>query len=185
MSGWLVTVVGPSGAGKDTLLSAARAALQSDTRFVFARRAITRPAETMDHAGAEDHEPLSEAEFRKAQDVGAFALHWQAHGLHYGIPAAIQADLDAGRVVIANLSRAVLAEAHARFPLRVVNVTAPPAVLAARLASRGRETPDEIAARLARSAPLPPGVNAVEVMNDATPEHGAARLLAALRAIAG
>lgn len=185
MSGWLVTVVGPSGAGKDTLLSQARDALQGDARFVFARRAITRPAEATEHAGAEDHEPMSEADFLAARQAGAFALHWQAHGLCYGIPAAIMDDLAAGRVVIANLSRAVLAEAHARFRLKVINVTAPAAVLAARLAGRGRETQEEIVARLARSAPLPPGVDVIEVLNDGTPEQGAARLLAALRAVAG
>ncbi|MDB5370304.1 MAG: putative ribose 1,5-bisphosphokinase [Roseomonas sp.] len=184
MSGWLVTVVGPSGAGKDTLLGAARVALAGDPRFVFARRAITRPAETLAHAGAEDHLPLTEAEFATARDAGAFALHWPAHGLHYGIPVSIEADLLAGRVVIANLSRAVLAEAHARYRLRVILVTAPPAVLAARLAGRGRETVQEITARLARSAPLPPGLNLTEVANDTTPEEGAARLLAALRGVA-
>lgn len=185
MSGWLVTVVGPSGAGKDTLLGVARAALAEDPRFVFARRVITRPAEVLAHAGAEDHLPLSEAEFGVARDAGAFTLHWQAHGLHYGIPNSIQADLLAGRVVIANLSRSVLAEAHRRFRLRVINVTAPPAVLAARLAGRGRETAEEIAARLARTAPLPEGLDVVDVVNDSTPEEGAARLLAALRAVAG
>jgi phosphonate metabolism protein PhnN/1,5-bisphosphokinase (PRPP-forming) len=185
MQGWLVTVVGPSGAGKDTLLGAARVALAEDRRFVFTRRAITRPAEALHHAGAEDHLPLTEAEFLVARDAGAFALHWQAHGLHYGIPRAVEADLLAGRVVIANLSRAVLAEANARYRLRVIVVTAPPAVLAERLAGRGRETADEIMERLARSAPLPPGIDVVTVGNDTTPEEGAARLLAALHAVVG
>lgn len=184
MAGWLVTVVGPSGAGKDTLLGVARSRLHADPRFVFARRAITRPPEATGHAGAEDHEPMTEAAFLAAAEAGAFALQWQAHGLHYGIPATIQADLDAGRVVIANLSRAVLAEAQARFRLKVINVTAPPAVLAARLAGRGRESAGEISARLARSAPVPPGIDLIEVCNEGTPEQGADRLLAALRGVA-
>ncbi|WP_233553089.1 phosphonate metabolism protein/1,5-bisphosphokinase (PRPP-forming) PhnN [Teichococcus wenyumeiae] len=176
-----MTVVGPSGAGKDTLLGSARAALSQDPRFVFARRAITRPPETSQHAGAEDHLPMSEAEFIAARDRGAFALHWQAHGLLYGIPRDIEADLAAGRVVIANLSRAVLAEANTRYRLRVIEVTAPTAILAARLAQRGRETAEEIAERLMRQPALPQGLEVVQVVNDTSAEAGAARLLRALR----
>ncbi len=185
MSGWLVTVVGPSGVGKDTLLSAAHTALADDKRFVFARRVITRPAEKTLHAGAENHIPMSESEFGIARDAGVFALHWPAHGLHYGIPRTIEADLLAGRVVVANLSRAVLAEADSRYRMKVVSITAPVEIRAARLAGRGRETVEEIAERLSRSAPLPQGLDVVEVVNDSTPEEGAARMLAALRSIAG
>ncbi|MBO1081769.1 phosphonate metabolism protein/1,5-bisphosphokinase (PRPP-forming) PhnN [Roseomonas haemaphysalidis] len=185
MSGWLVTVVGPSGAGKDTLLAGVRHALRDDARFVFVRRAITRPAEPAGQGGAEDHVPMTEAEFLQARDAGSFAMHWFAHGLHYGIPATIRSELDAGRTVIANLSRGVLAEAHEHFPLKVISITAPAAILAARLAGRGRESAEDIAARLARSVALPPGVDVVEVPNDTTPEEGAARLLAALRSLPG
>jgi ribose 1,5-bisphosphokinase PhnN len=63
----------------------------------------------------------------------------------------------------------------------VILVTAPPEVLAARLSARGRETAADVAARLARDVALPEGVPVTTVMNDATPEAGAARVLAALR----
>jgi|SRR5271166_6572760 len=168
----LVLVVGPSGAGKDTLLDAARAALADDPRFRFVRRVITRPAE----AGGELHEAVSDAEFA-ARD---FALTWQAHGLRYGIPATIAADLAAGRVVVANVSRSVIAAAAGRFPVRVIEITAPPEVLAARLATRGREGVADVAARLARSVALPDGVPIETVTNDVTVDAGAARFLAAL-----
>ncbi|MDQ1079214.1 phosphonate metabolism protein/1,5-bisphosphokinase (PRPP-forming) PhnN [Pseudoroseomonas cervicalis] len=181
MAGRLVTVVGASGAGKDTLLGAAREALAGDARFLFAQRVITRPAETNPHPGIEQHIPMSEAAFAEARESGAFALHWPAHGLHYGIPRSIEAELDAGRIVVANLSRAVLAEAARRYNLRVLLVTAPREVLAARLAARGRESMAEIALRLSREAPLPEGLDVVEVANDTTPEEGAQRLLAALK----
>jgi phosphonate metabolism protein PhnN/1,5-bisphosphokinase (PRPP-forming) len=178
----LVAVVGPSGAGKDTLMGAARARLAGDARFVFVQRAITRPAE----AGGEDHRALDDARFAAECAAGAFALWWRAHGLGYGIPRAIEADLAAGRVVVANLSRAVLADAAARYRLRVLLVTAPAAVLAARLAARGREPPADIAARLAREAALPAGLDSVTVTNDGSPQEGAERLAAELiRAAAG
>ncbi|HEY4253002.1 MAG TPA: phosphonate metabolism protein/1,5-bisphosphokinase (PRPP-forming) PhnN, partial [Roseomonas sp.] len=99
-------------------------------------------------------------------------------------PRDIEADLAARRVVIANLSRGVLADAAARYPLRVLLITAPAELRAARLAARGREDAADVAARLAREAPLPDGLDVATVMNDATPEDGAARVLDALERIA-
>ncbi|MBP0465992.1 phosphonate metabolism protein/1,5-bisphosphokinase (PRPP-forming) PhnN [Roseomonas sp. PWR1] len=172
----LVAVVGPSGAGKDTLMALARARLEGDLRFRFVQRAITRPAE----AGGEAHRALSLPEFEAAREAGAFALWWNAHGLLYGIPRDIEADVAARRVVVANLSRGVLAEAASRYRMRVLAITAPVPVLAARLAARGRESAEDIAARLAREMTLAPGLDVATVMNDSTPEDGAARVLAAL-----
>ena len=172
----LIAVVGPSGAGKDTLMGGARAVIAQDTRFRFVRRAITRPAE----AGGEDHEALSESGFAARRAAGGFALSWEAHGLRYGIPRDIEEDIAARRVVIANLSRAVLQEASARYRLRVLNITAPMEVLAARLAARGRESTADINARLAREVALPDGLDIERVMNDADVAEGVARVLAAL-----
>jgi phosphonate metabolism protein PhnN/1,5-bisphosphokinase (PRPP-forming) len=172
----LIAVVGPSGAGKDTLMAGARAAFAQDARFRFVRRAITRPAE----AGGEDHEALSQEDFAARRAAGDFALSWGAHGLHYGIPRDIEEDIAARRVVIANLSRAVLPEASARYRLRVLNITAPMEVLAARLGARGRETTADINARLAREIALPDGLDVERVMNDANVAEGVACVLAAL-----
>ncbi len=173
----LVLVVGPSGAGKDTLLAMARQALAGDERFRFVRRVITRPA---DPAG-EDHEPVSVADFARRD----FALSWQAHGLSYGIPLDIARDLARGRVVVANVSRGIIEKAASRFPSYVIEITAPPAILAHRLADRGRETNADINSRLARTVPLPPGVPVETIMNDTTPDQAAATLVASLRRIAG
>jgi ribose 1,5-bisphosphokinase len=172
----LVLVVGPSGAGKDTLLNAARQALAGDARFRFVRRVITRPAE----AGGEDHEPVSDAEFATRNLV----LSWEAHGLRYGIPADIGDDVAGGVVVVANVSRSIIAQAAAMFPTRVIEVTAPAEVLAARLAARGRETAADIAARLARLVSWPEGIAVTTLMNDASPEIGAERFMAHLTRIA-
>ncbi len=177
----LVAVVGPSGAGKDTLIAGARARLGPDPRFRFVRRGITRPAS----AGGEDHEALDRDAFLRRRNAGGFSLWWEAHGLLYGIPRDIEADLAAGRCVVANLSRRALPEAGARYPMLVLEITAPPAVLAARLAARGREDADTIAARLAREAPLPAGLRVLRVVNHGAVEEGVARVARALLDAAG
>ncbi|MCB4917982.1 phosphonate metabolism protein/1,5-bisphosphokinase (PRPP-forming) PhnN [Brucella sp. ZJ1_1] len=145
--GCFVAVVGPSGAGKDTIMDAARVALAGDTRFHFVRRIITRPQ----MPGTEDHDSLDEAAFAKSAGEGAFSLHWQAHGLSYGLPKTLEDEIADGTVVIANVSRRVLGDVRRLYPSRsVVVITARPEVLAERLASRGRESREEIVARLAR-----------------------------------
>lgn len=171
----LVLVVGPSGAGKDTLLEAARRALAGDPRFRFVRRVITRPPDAVGEA----HESVTDADFFMRD----FALQWQAHGLRYGIPA----DAIAGaRIAVANVSRTVIADAACRFSVRVIEVTAPTDILAARLASRGREAATDVVARLARSVATPDHVPVDTVVNDSSLEVGVARFLAALsRAASG
>jgi ribose 1,5-bisphosphokinase len=176
-AGKLVLVVGPSGAGKDALAGGARQALADDPRFLFVRREITRPAE----AGGEDHLPVTREEFAARQ--AGYALAWQAHGLLYGIPGAIVAELEAGRIVIANVSRTVIAQAASRFPVLVLEITASPAVLAARLAARGREGAADRASRLARRVALPADLVSVRIVNDSTIEEGVAAMLAVLARI--
>ncbi len=178
MAGKLITVVGPSGVGKDTLIEGARAA-RSDLRLV--RRVITRPAS----AGSEDFDGISEAAFKKRLEAGDFAIHWAAHGLFYGIPAQIDDWLAEGATVLFNGSRAALGAAQARYPdMGVLLVTAPIEILAERLAARGRETAAEIAARIARKTdPVPE--DAEHIMNDATPEVGIARFLDAIMRLEG
>lgn len=176
--GRLFAVVGPSGAGKDTLIAGARAA-RPDLAVV--RRVITRPAS----AGGEDFEGVAGAEFDRRLAAGVFALFWQAHGLSYGIPLAELAPIEQGRDVVFNGSRAALVAAAVAFPgLTVILVTAPAAVLAGRLAARGREAPEDIEARVTRAAlDIPPGLRVVRVENDTTPGEGTRRFLAALQPV--
>lgn len=155
-SGAFVAIVGPSGAGKDTLMSRAAAHPALDPRVIFARRVVTRAAQ----ADAEDHDSLDEASFDRAEAQGAFALAWSAHGLRYGLPSRLVDAVRDGRTVVANLSRRSLAEAAEAFgSLQVVEVTASPEILLARLAARGREDEATIRDRLLRQVPmaLPPG----------------------------
>ncbi len=171
----LILVVGPSGAGKDTLLLAARAQLPVDAPIRFAVREVTRP----ETPGGEQHVPIDFPTFVARRESGAYALWWEAHGLSYGIAADIADDLAKGVTVVASVSRAVIEQAAAKFPVRVVEITAPIEVLAARLAARGRESEADVTKRLQRSVPLPDGMEVVTVMNDATVEEGATALLEA------
>jgi ribose 1,5-bisphosphokinase len=144
--GRLFLIVGPSGAGKDTLLQRAAAALGHDPDLVFVRRIVTRPP-----SAAEDHHSLSPDDFLAAARQGAFALSWTAHGLSYALPRALESDIAAGRRVVCNVSRSVVAEARARYSRTiVVLVTAPPDVLRARLMMRGRNSDVDVAGRLSR-----------------------------------
>jgi ribose 1,5-bisphosphokinase len=146
--GVFVAVVGPSGAGKDSLIEFARRELRDDDSFVFPRRMITRPADA-----TEQCESATIESFRKAQSQGAFALHWEAHGLLYGLPAAVHVPLAEGRHVVANISRGAVQQARKCFVrTSVVLVTADADVLAARLRARARETQAEQIGRLQRSA---------------------------------
>lgn len=179
----LVLIVGPSGAGKDTLLNGARQALAGDHRIRFVRRTITRPAHP--NRGEEKHDTLTEQAFEAIRTAGGFALSWRAHGLHYGVPSDIGIDLAEGRVVVVNVSRAMVVEAADRFPVRVIEITAPADLLARRLAARGREDAVDVARRLSRQIELPMPVERVSVVNDSTVEAGVRKLVAALnRAVA-
>jgi len=151
MAGRIICVMGPSGAGKDTLIAYARA--RSDpARVLFAHRYITRPAE----AGGENHVALSPAEFAARRAAGLFALAWESHGFFYGIGSEIDLWLGGGFTVVANIARAAWGDARHRYPGAVgVLITAAPEILARRLAARGREDRAAIAKRLAREVDLP------------------------------
>lgn len=181
-SGALVLVVGPSGAGKDTLIAKAADVLAGESRFVFPRRVVTRAA----MAELEDHDTVDAAEFQKQKLRGAYALDWEAHGLHYALPASIDAAMMAGRVAVANVSRAVIARALEKYEhCHVVLITARPEIRAARLAGRGRETAEDIAARLAREgAPVPDGVMPTIIDNSGALEVGVRGVVVTLRSIA-
>lgn len=171
----ITAIVGPSGAGKDTLIRGALTA-RPDLRLV--RRVITRPTE----AGGEDFDGITPDAFAVRKARGDFALTWEAHGLSYGIPK----DQGTGPSdVIFNGSRAALPLAARVFPgLRVILITAPDIILAARLAARGRESAQDIRDRLSRAAfQMPPGIAFQTVINDASLQTGIARLLAALQPV--
>jgi ribose 1,5-bisphosphokinase len=166
-------VVGPSGAGKDTLLGRARTAFAGDGNIVFQRRVVTREASAF-----EDNEQMSPEDFRLARIRGDFAVHWEAHGHSYGLPRAIDDDIGAGRTVVANVSRAVIDGIRRAYAaVTVVSVTAPPEVLAKRLAARARDSDGRLADRLGRAATGAEAAPDVTISNVGDVEHHAAELV--------
>ncbi|WP_227819945.1 ribose 1,5-bisphosphokinase [Marinobacterium aestuarii] len=177
--GRLVYLMGASGSGKDTLLQTLRTQAPDAAGLLLAHRYITRPW----HAGGENHIELSQQEFDRRQHLGLFSLHWQAHGLSYGIGVEAQAWLEAGCNVLVNGSRAQLQQAQQRFgaALLPVLLQVNEAVLRRRLEARGRESEAAIAARLLRAREYAKGINnGVSVINNDGPIDQAAHALCRL-----
>lgn len=168
--GRLIAVVGPSGVGKDSVMAGLQRAVP-DLHMV--RRVITRPAEL----GGEDYDAVTDDQFDARLRDGAFALHWGAHGLQYGVPIDVKQTVAQGRDCLVNLSRSVLVRAADIFlRFTVLHVTAQPETLAHRLMTRGREDQDQITKRLAQAVkPLPAGLNIVELPNDGLLDETIAR----------
>ena len=173
----LVYLMGASGVGKDTLLGAVR---RRHPQWLVAHRYITRPS-----SASENCVSLSADEFAWRRRLGLFCLDWHAHGLDYGIGIEVPAWLECDRVVIVNGSRRALDQARERFGAQLlpVLVTAEPTVLRERLIRRGRETPEEIGARLARHQRMEASLDDVErIDNSRDLAHGLAALQALLTA---
>jgi ribose 1,5-bisphosphokinase len=172
-SGRLVLIVGPSGSGKDTLLRLAKAVLAGHDGVVFAPRIVTRPE------AAEGEMPMSPSAFADAAARGMFAFTWHAHGLDYAIPGAIETELEAGRTVVLNVSRTIVPTARAYYrSVTVVLIDAPADVRAARVAARGREPPDAVAARIQRAPDTFSAADAdIVILNTGTPLDGATALV--------
>jgi ribose 1,5-bisphosphokinase len=167
--GRLVLVVGPSGAGKDTLIGIAKSLCVNNAGVKFPRRVVTRPSSAF-----EDNLAMTPAEFDAASGQGAFALQWSAHDHAYGVPREIDDDIRAGRTVVINVSRTIIAEARRRYRnVTVVLITAPPEVLAQRVAARKRASDTSAAERLQRAA-LPETATADIVISNvgSADDHG-------------
>jgi ribose 1,5-bisphosphokinase len=171
--GRLILVVGPSGAGKDTLLGLAKAACADDADIVFPRRLITRQA-----SASEGNEEVGAETFQREAAAGNYAMHWEAHGHRYALSRAINDDIRAGRTVIANVSRTVIAAARRNYANAiVVSITAPPDVLAARLAMRARSSDGLLEQRLARTVDESTAVPDFTIVNSGTAEYIARQLV--------
>ena len=146
-SGILFYVMGPSGSGKDTLLSYLRS--HRPTGVIFAHRYITRGADS----SGEVHIPVDEEEFLERRAHGLFCLSWQAHDLAYAIGLEVEIWLQRGLHVVMNGSRAAFAQAQASFArCQGILIQADPDLVRKRLRARGREDAAQVAKRLERAA---------------------------------
>lgn len=144
--GQLFYLMGPSGAGKDSLIDYARQHISDQDRFKFVRRQITRPA-IPDYNSHDNY--LSHSEFERQQAGGNFAMSWKRHGIFYGITYEINSWLKAGKHIVINGSRHHYPEALKSYPeLYAIWINAEPDTLRQRLQKRGRETPDKIEERM-------------------------------------
>jgi len=170
--GALVLVVGPSGAGKDTLLGAAQAMLAGNAHVIFPRRAVTRESSAF-----ENNEAVTPETFDRAAAEGGYALWWRAHQQGYGISRRIDDDIGAGRVVVVNVSRMIIPQVREKYArAAVVLITAPAEVLAARLAARGRSSDGDIGSRLQRASVATEGEPNLTISNVGAVEDGAKTL---------
>ena len=159
--GWFVAIVGPSGAGKDTIINAVHQALKNNPEFLFVRRTITRKAginsfddhdDTSQNIGNEDNIGVTLEKFFELSEKASFSLQWFAHGIHYALPIGIVDEVHKGKIVIANISRAELEHAKELFgKVFVIEINAPIGILKERLLSRKREKITDIEERLERA----------------------------------
>ena len=171
----LFYVIGASGAGKDTLMNYARVKINGERPVIFAHRYITRPTD----GGNENHVHLTPEEFSLRASGGFFALHWESHGKYYGIGTEINHWLANGFNVVVNGSRQYLPVAQQLYPeMIVILIEASPAVIAERLAGRGRETADEIEARIRRTDEINCDLsNCIKIQNNDAVESAGAELV--------
>jgi len=171
--GRLILVVGPSGAGKDTLLGLAKAACADDGNIVFPRRLITRQASV-----SEDNDEVSAGTFEAALARDEYAMHWDAHGHRYALSRAIDDDIRSGHTVVANVSRTVIATMRRAYAsVLVVSITAPPNVLAERIAMRARGSDGKIEQRLHRTVDEASAVPDVTIVNTGSVDYHARQLV--------
>jgi ribose 1,5-bisphosphokinase len=174
----LIYVIGPSGAGKDSVLHGLHKTWVDWFPAHWARRTITRAAQP----GGEMNECVSGETFDALRQSGAFAMDWQANGLCYGIRHTELSPLSIGHCVFVNGSRAYLPQVLKHWPhATVVQITAPSEVLLQRLRARNRESVQAISDRLARGVDVELPADAIRIVNDGPIAESVDMLFAALQ----
>jgi len=179
-------VGGPSGAGKDTLLIGAQEALKAQgiSNVSFVKRLITRAPEQCTDLEL----PCTAEEIDAKKASGALAFYWEAHGgTKYAIPlAALDGDLAEKKRCVLNVSRSIVDDCISKYggescEVYFLNITASQEELTKRLIGRGRETPEQVAERVATAKQKEPhGPHVIHVVNEASKAEGSQMVVAAL-----
>jgi guanylate kinase len=146
--GLFFTLVGPAGAGKNRLIKHVLA----QTPLHQVATATTRPIRPGEQEGRE-HLYRSVEEFQQMIERGELLEHQVVHGQLYGMPrASIEASLEKGESIIADIEVKGAAEAQAAYPESAVSIfieTSTIGSLIERMRERG-ESESEIGKRLLR-----------------------------------
>ncbi len=151
MKGKLFYFIGPSGAGKDTLLTELKEKIKQ-SNFVFVQRYITRKPTIVAKQGVnEEYIYISKGEFIKKEKEGFFLMSWHSHGDFYGIPKFVEKEIESGKNVLVNGSREYLPHAIKLYPhIEPILIDVDKDTLKKRLISRGRESGTQLQGRLKR-----------------------------------
>lgn len=180
MSHKLIYTMGPSGAGKDSLLAWLKTKLHPRTPVHFSRRTIDRPVQP----SGELHESVDAGTFAHLRNQDAFSMHWAANGLQYGVRHTELDGLRRDQWVLVNGSRAYLPHALVRFPgMTVLHITAEAEVLRSRLLARQRETLAMVEARVQRAIAFqtPPDCRLLEIHNNTSLDAAGMNLMQSLQ----
>ncbi len=169
-------LVGNSGSGKDSILAWAKEHWACPKKeLLVAQRYITRP----ESPETEKFISVSVDEFENMDGKGDFLLKWVSYDMHYGVKNDVLKDLKKGNLVVVNVSRQVIDDTRKRFPgTKVIFVQVPIETIVHRIQDRGRESQEQVQARVQRAKENEtlPGADFV-VENIGTIEEGGKKLL--------
>ena len=149
--GILIILSGFSGVGKGTVV---KRLLSDYDNYALSISATTRKPREGEEEGI-SYFFKSKEKFEKMIEEDAFIEYARYVENYYGTPKAyVQEQLDAGKDVILEIEIQGALKIKKKFPEAVLIFVTPPSAgeLRNRLAGRGTETPEKIAARLSRAA---------------------------------
>lgn len=182
-NGRIVVVSAPSGAGKSTLIRMAQRQLPN---LVFSVSATTRHPRGDEKEGT-DYYFITEEEFRKGIDSGAFAEWAEVHGNLYGTyKSEIERHLQGDNILILELDVQGMRSIKTLYPQALSVFIAPPNMetLRQRLQRRGTNTDADIELRLKNAEREMTAANEFDVIivNDVL-ENAVSELVATLTKI--